>query len=194
MKPLSQKQKEIYDFITRSVSSNGYPPSVREICAEVGLSSPSTVHLHLKTLERLGLISRDSGKTRAIRLEDEAAPSGIPILGSVAAGEPILAVEDALGYLPFDPGKSGDFFALRIRGESMINAGILDGDMVVVRRQPSAENGEIVVALIGDEATCKKLRRRNGEVWLLPENEAYEPIDGSDAMILGKVTNVIRTY
>ena len=194
MKPLSLKQKEIYDFITKSISSNGYPPSVREICAAVGLNSPSTVHLHLKTLERLGHITRDAGKTRAIKVEDDGMSSGIPILGSVAAGEPILAVEDALGYLPFDPGKSGDFFALKIRGESMINAGILDGDMVVVRRQPKAENGEIIVALINDEATCKKLRRRDGEVWLLPENEAYEPIDGSAAEILGKVTAVIRTY
>ena len=195
MKELSPKQKEILDFIGESVAANGYPPSVREICAAVGLNSPSTVHLHLKTLERMGFISRGAGKTRAIKLEAEAeAPSGIPILGTVAAGAPILAVEDALGYLNFDPGRSGDFFALKIRGESMINAGILDGDMVVVRRQPKAENGEIVVALLGEEATCKKLRRKNGEVWLLPENDAYEPIDGTGAVILGRVTNVIRAY
>ncbi|HHU05603.1 MAG TPA: transcriptional repressor LexA [Clostridiales bacterium] len=194
MSRLTPKQKEVFDYIAQTVAAQGYPPSVREICAAVGLKSPSTVHAHLTALERAGLITRDAGKTRAITLTSGAGAGGVPILGTVAAGQPILAVEDALGFLPFDPGKSGEYFALRIKGDSMINAGILEDDMVVVRRQPTAENGEIVVALIEDEATCKTLRRKNGEVWLVPENDDYEPIDGSEATILGKVTAVIRTY
>jgi len=194
MSRLTPKQKEIFDFIVETVAAQGYPPSVREICAAVGLKSPSTVHAHLTALERAGLITRDSGKTRAITLTQGAAVGGVPILGTVAAGQPILAVEDALGFLPFDPGRSGEYFALRIKGDSMINAGILEDDMVVVRRQPTAENGDIVVALIGEEATCKTFRRKNGKVWLVPENDDYEPIDGSEATILGKVTAVIRTY
>ena len=194
MSRLTPKQKEVFDYIAQTVAAQGYPPSVREICAAVGLKSPSTVHAHLTALERAGLITRDAGKTRAITLTSGAGAGGVPILGTVAAGQPILAVEDALGFLPFDPGESGEYFALRIKGDSMINAGILEDDMVVVRRQPTAENGEIVVALIEDEATCKTLRRKNGEVWLVPENDDYEPIDGSEATILGKVTAVIRTY
>lgn len=194
MSRLTPKQKEVFDYIAQTVAAQGYPPSVREICAAVGLKSPSTVHAHLTALERAGLITRDAGKTRAITLTSGAGAGGVPILGTVAAGQPILAVEDALGFLPFNPGKSGEYFALRIKGDSMINAGILEDDMVVVRRQPTAENGEIVVALIEDEATCKTLRRKNGEVWLVPENDDYEPIDGSEATILGKVTAVIRTY
>ncbi len=180
----------IRDYIDR----NGYPPSVRDICSAVGLSSPSTVHSHLNTLERLGYICRDGGRNRSIRITEQAAPSGVPILGTVAAGAPILAVEDAIGYIPYDPEHVGEYFALRIKGESMINAGILDGDMIIVRRQDSAVNGEIVVALIGDEATCKRLSISSGRVLLLPENEEYSPIDGSEAAILGKVTAVIRKY
>ncbi len=193
MRPLSKKQKEIFEFITKCVVSRGYPPSVREIGSAVNLKSPSTVHAHLATLERHGLISRDARKTRAIMLNAGAA-LGVPLIGNVAAGRPILAIEDAVGYIPYDPGKNGDFFALSIRGDSMVDAGILDGDVVIVRKQPTAENGEIVVALIGDEATCKRLSLKNGKVWLLPENEAYEPIDGGEAEIVGKVTAVIRTY
>ncbi len=193
MRPLSKKQKDIFDFITKCVVSRGYPPSVREIGAAVNLKSPSTVHAHLATLERHGLISRDARKTRAIMLNAGAA-LGVPLIGNVAAGRPILAIEDAVGYIPYDPGKSGDFFALSIRGDSMIDAGILDGDTVIVRKQPTADNGEIVVALIGEEATCKRLSIKNGEVWLIPENDAYEPIDGKEAEIVGRVTAVIRTY
>ena len=193
MRPLSKKQKDIFDYITKCVVSRGYPPSVREIGTAVNLKSPSTVHAHLATLEKHGVISRDPHKTRAIMLNAGAA-MGVPIIGNVAAGKPILALEDAVGYVPFDPGRSGDFFALSIHGDSMINAGILDGDMVIVRKQPVAENGEIVVALIDDEATCKRFSSKNGEIWLLPENDAYEPIDGTNAVIVGKVTTVIRTY
>ena len=169
---------------------------MRDICSAVGLSSPSTVHSHLSTLERLGYICRDGGKNRSIRLTEQAepAPAGVPILGTVAAGAPILAVEDAIGYIPYDPERAGEYFALKIKGESMINAGILDGDMIIVRRQNTANNGEIVVALIGDEATCKRLHRSAGQVLLLPENDDYSPIDGREASILGKVSAVIRKY
>lgn len=193
MQPISDKQKQILNYITESVSDRGFPPSVREIGAAVGLKSPSTVHYHLKALEDAGYITRDTGKTRAISLA-VGVEYGVPILGTVAAGQPILAVEDALGYLPYDAGDSGEFFALLIKGDSMIEAGILDGDMVVVKSQPVARNGEIVIAMIDSEATCKRLLLDRGEVWLLPENEEYEPIDGSQADLLGKVTAVIRTY
>ena len=209
------KRKEIYDFIKRFVEANGYGPSVREICAAVKLNSTATVHYHLRGLAERGLIRVESGKKRAISLPKqsaaEAAPSApseraeaetlqplkppqrlLPLLGTVAAGQPILAVENVEGWLPWDGGEN--WFALRVKGESMKNAGILAGDKVVVRPQPTAENGEIVVALLGDEATVKRLSRRNGHVWLLPENEAYEPIDGDEAAILGVVRGIVREY
>lgn len=191
---LTRTQLSVLECIRDYIDRNGYPPSVRDICSAVGLSSPSTVHSHLNTLERLGYIARDGGRNRSIRLTEQTTPSGVPILGTVAAGAPILAVEDAIGYIPYDPERSGEYFALKIKGESMINAGILDGDMIIVRRQETALNGEIVVALLGDEATCKRLSRSGGQVLLLPENEEYSPIDGTGASILGKVTAVIRKY
>lgn len=195
MEQLSEKCRQIYEYICACQSSRGYPPSVREIGQAVGLRSPSSVHRYLGELEELGYITRDEGKTRAITLTRSAAPrSGVPILGTVAAGEPILAVEDALGYIPYDAGDRDEYFALRIRGRSMINAGILDGDMVIVRRQRTAESGEIVIALIGDEATCKRLRLDGKSVVLMPENDEFSPIDGTNALILGRVTAVIRTY
>lgn len=194
MENLTKTQAKVLDCIRSYIEHNGYPPAVRDICTAVGLSSPSTVHSHLNTLERLGYICRDGGRNRSIRLTETAQPSGVPILGTVAAGYPILAVEDAIGYIPYDPEHSGEYFALKIKGESMINAGILDGDMIIVRRQNSALNGEIVVALIGDEATCKRLHKSGGQVLLLPENEDFEPIDGNEALILGKVSTVIRKY
>ncbi|MCD7734226.1 MAG: transcriptional repressor LexA [Clostridiales bacterium] len=197
MKELTPKQQRIYDYILDFTADNGYPPSVREIAAAVGLKSPSTVHFHLKALEEAGAIVRGSGKTRAITPAEE--PTGrvnqVPLLGSVAAGSPILAEECIEDYLVFDTdGLSGEHFALRIRGESMLKAGILPGDIVIVHQQENARNGEIVIALIGDEATCKRLDRRNGETWLLPENDDYQPIDGSEATILGKVVAVVRRY
>lgn len=195
MEKLSKMQQKIYDFIVERVEVYGYPPSVREMGEHVGLKSPSTVHFHLKTLERLGYITRAEGKTRAISLAPaEPKPDGVPLLGDVAAGSPILAVEEAIGYIPYDTGDNSGYFALRIRGQSMIRAGILDGDIVIVRAQSTARHGEIVIALLGDEATCKRLSLHDGEVWLLPENEEYEPINGMEARILGKVTAVIRTY
>ena len=195
MKPLTKKRREIYEYICECIERRGYPPSVREICEKADLKSTSTVHAHLTALEKQGYISRDSGKTRAITVNSAfGARSGIPILGTVAAGEPILAVEDALGYIPYAIDDSDEYFALRIRGESMIKAGILSGDTVIVKRQPSAQNGEIVIAMINDEATCKRLSHSGDEVLLLPENDAFSPIQGNDAVILGKVTAVIRTY
>ncbi len=199
MAQLSPKQARIYEFILSFTRENGYPPSVREIADAVGLKSPSTVHFHLKSLEEAGVITRGAGKTRAITAVHPmepapAKPEGkIPVLGSVAAGAPILAEELIEDYIPFDA-RGEDCFALRIRGESMTGAGILPGDLVIVRRQPTAVNGEIVIALIGDEATCKRFSRRDGHVWLLPENEDYEPIDGTFARILGKVIALERRY
>ena len=192
MKNITEKQQLIYDAICRYLDKNGYPPSVREICRLTGLSSTSSVHFHLESLERMGYISRGSGKTRAITVCERT--SGVPILGAVAAGSPILAVEDAVGTIPYEAGEDGEYFALEIRGQSMIKAGIMDGDMVIVKRQPTARSGEIVIALLGEEATCKRLQKRGGEVLLLPENDEYEPINGREAVILGKVTAVIRTY
>ncbi len=196
-KELTPKQQRIYDYIVDFTARNGYPPSVREIAAAVGLKSPSTVHFHLKALEEAGAIVRGSGKTRAITAEEPAQPRPnlVPLVGNVAAGSPILADECVEDYLPFDTGgRTGEHFALRIRGESMIRAGILPGDFVIVHQQETANNGEIVVALLGEEATCKRLRRRGGETWLLPENESYQPIDGREARILGRVVGVVRHY
>lgn len=197
MESLSKKQRQIYDYIADCIREQGYAPSVREIGEAVGLRSPSTVHFHLKRLEEAGVIVKGAGKGRAIALTEQERPpeDRIPIVGNVAAGSPILAEECIEDYITFDTGgRAEEFFALRVRGESMLNAGILPGDLVVVRRQQTANNGEIVVALLEDEATVKRLSRRNGQTWLLPENEDYSPIDGTYAVILGKVTAVVRWY
>lgn len=196
MPDLSKMQQKIYSYIVACIHDQGYPPSVREIGEAVGLRSPSTVHFHLKHLEEAGVIAKGAGKGRAITLtEQPVSQDRVPILGNVAAGSPILAEECIEDYLTFDTGgRQGEYFALRVRGESMLNAGILPGDLVVVRRQAVADNGEIVVALIEDEATVKRLSRRNGRIWLLPENDAYAPIDGTYAQILGKVAAVVRRY
>ena len=196
MAELSKMQQRIYDFLVSYIQSRGYPPSVREIGEAVGLKSPSTVHFHLKHLEEAGVIEKGAGKGRAITSTAPPVPEDkVPIVGNVAAGSPILAEECIEDYLTFDTGgRSGEYFALRVRGESMLNAGILPGDLVVVRRQETANNGEIVVAMIDDEATVKRLSRKNGHTWLLPENDAYSPIDGTYAQILGKVAAVVRRY
>ena len=196
MGKLSAKQQRIYDYIAACIQERGYPPSVREIGEAVGLKSSSSVHFHLKHLEEAGYIEKDAGKGRAITLK--ASPQRmdqVPIVGDVAAGSPILAQECIEDYLTFDTGGRGEeYFVLRVRGESMLNAGILPGDLVVVRRQQTANNGEIVVAMIEDEATVKRFLRERGQIWLLPENDAYSPIDGTHAQILGKVTAVVRQY
>ena len=205
MANLTRKQQQIYDFILEFTSAHGYPPSVREIGTAVGLKSPSTVHFHLKGLEEAGVIVKAEGKTRAISLpgaplgpvgeEEDPRADQIPVVGNVAAGSPILAQECIEDYLTFDTqGLSGEHFALRVRGESMLNAGILPDDLVVVHRQQEVRNGEIVVALFEDEATVKTYQNRDGHVWLLPENPDYEPIDGADAQIIGKVVAVVRRY
>ena len=178
---------------------------MREIGTAVGLKSPSTVHFHLKGLEEAGVIVKAEGKTRAISLpgaplgpvaeEEDPHADQIPVVGNVAAGSPILAQECIEDYLTFDTqGLSGEHFALRVRGESMLNAGILPDDLVVVHRQQEVRNGEIVVALFEDEATVKTYQNRDGHVWLLPENPEYEPIDGAEAQIVGKVVAVVRRY
>ena len=198
MKTLSPKQQQIYDYIISFSAEHGYPPSVREIGAYVGLKSPSTVHFHLKGLESAGLITKAEGKTRSITVaqpEASAQEDKVPVVGSVAAGSPILAQECIEDYLTFDTGgRPGEDFALKVRGESMKYAGILPGDLVIVHQQADAHSGEIVVALFEDEATVKTLRRKDGHVWLMPENPDYEPIDGEGCAILGKVTAVVRRY
>ena len=205
MANLTRRQQEIYDFILAFTNEHGYPPSVREIGTAVGLKSPSTVHFHMKGLEESGLIVKAEGKTRAISLPGaplntaggEADPHAdqVPIVGNVAAGSPILAQEYIEDYLTFDTqGLSGEHFALKVRGESMINAGILPGDLVVVHRQQEVRSGEIAVALFEDEATVKTYQRKDGQVWLLPANPEYQPIDGTHAEIIGKVVAVIRRY
>ena len=189
-------QQKIYDYIASCIREQGYPPSVREIGEAVGLKSPSTVHFHLKHLEEAGVIEKGAGKGRAIALtEPEPLKNQVPSVGNVAAGSPILAQECIEDYLTFDTdGPNNEYFALRVRGESMLNAGILPSDLVVVHRRQTANNGEIVVAMIDDEATVKRFSRQNGHIWLLPENEAYSPIDGTYAQILGKVVAVVRRY
>ena len=213
MAQMTKMQQRIYDYIAETIRRQGYPPSVREIGEAVGLKSPSTVHFHLKHMEELGVLTKGAGKGRAITLTGEPAkpvlapeltprftepeiPAGkVPIVGNVAAGTPILAQECIEDYLTFDTaGRDGEYFALRVRGESMLYAGILPDDLVVVHQQQDARNGEIVVALLEDEATVKRLQRKGSEVWLLPENPDYSPIDGRNATILGKVSAVIRTY
>ncbi|MCI8474238.1 MAG: transcriptional repressor LexA [Oscillospiraceae bacterium] len=199
---LTPKQAEIYDFILQYTKEHGYPPSVREIGFAVNLKSPSTVHFHMKKLEAEGYILKADGKTRAISLPREAVAEEldakadqVPVLGSVAAGSPILAEEHIEEYLTFDTGGlTGEHFALKVRGESMLYAGILPDDLVVVHRQESFREGDIVVALFEDEATVKTLHREKGHIWLLPENPEYQPIDGEGAALLGRVVAVIRRY
>lgn len=216
MSKRAEMQQRIYQFIIESIRENGYAPSVREIGDAVGLKSPSTVHFHLKNLAERGYIEKGSFKGRAIVPTDRSAVSGaaapaaekraeavpeetpakrVPIVGDVAAGSPILAQECIEDYLTFDVGgREDEYFALRVRGESMLGVGILPGDLVVVHRQQVARNGEIVVALLGDEATVKTFSRKDGKIWLLPANPDYQPIDGTECSILGKVVAVVRQY
>ena len=199
MGTLTPKQQQIYDYILAFAADHGYPPSVREIAEAVKLKSPSTVHFHLKGLREAGLITQAEGKTRAITITDPShgRKDQVPLVGYVAAGSPILAQENIEEYLTFDTGGlSGEHFALKVRGESMLEAGILPGDLVVVHQQPLARNGDIVVALFEDEATVKTFRRENGHIWLYPENSSgeYQPIDGEGCSILGRVVAVIRRY
>jgi repressor LexA len=200
LKDLSKRQREIFDYIRRYLSRHGYPPTVREIGKAVGLHSSSTVHAHLAKLESLGLLKRDPSKPRAIEVMVERAkrairPTGLPLVGNVAAGQPILAEENIEEYLDVPSvigGENGDY-VLRVRGESMKDAGILGGDYAVVRPSEVAEDGEIVVALVGDEATVKRFFREADHIRLQPENEAMEPIRDRDVRLLGKVVGVFRS-
>ena len=188
----SDKSELILEFVSNFIQENGYAPSVREIGAGVGLRSTASVSYQLRALQDKGLLQGGESKGRQRAIATNARAGQIPVVGVVTAGLPILAVENQEGTMAWD-GEPG-CFALRVRGDSMVGAGILSGDKVVVRPQQTAEDGQIVVARIGDEATVKRLSRRNGEIWLLPENEAYEPIDGSEAEVIGLVKAVVREY
>jgi repressor LexA len=210
---LTKRQQEIFDYIKSHSALHGYPPTVRDIGKAVGLTSSSTVHAHLSNLEKLGLLRRDPTKPRAIELLDRAArdaraavsdalgrvvPSsaGLPVVGSVAAGSPVLAEENIEEYVPVPPAAGGEDgeYVLRVRGDSMVDAGILEGDYVVVRPQETAGDGEIVVALVGEEeATVKRFFREDDHVRLQPENSAMEPIRSSDVRVLGRVVGLFRS-
>ena len=199
---ITPKQQEILDYIKNEILNRGFPPAVREICEAVNLKSTSSVHSHLEALEKNGYIRRDATKPRAIEIIDDnfnlvrREVVNVPIIGTVAAGQPLLAVENIEGYFPipaeFMPNSQS--FLLKVKGESMINAGILDGDLVIVEKTPFARNGEIVIALIDDEATCKTFYKENGHYRLQPENDTYEPIIVDECEILGKVVAVMRYY
>jgi len=207
---LTERQQEIWNYLVEYVDRHGYPPTVREIGEHVGLASPSTVHAHLANLERAGLLRRDPTKPRALELigrertqpgaQPAAQPAAdvlsLPLLGDIAAGGPLLAEQNIEDYLPMPKSTKGDFL-LRVKGESMIGAGILDGDLVIVQRAQDARNGEIVVALAGadesaDEATVKTFYRERGRVRLQPENPALDPIYADHVQVLGRVVGVFR--
>jgi repressor LexA len=204
---LTKRQQEIFDFIKRYSGQHGYPPTVRDIGKAVGLASSSTVHAHLANLEKLGLLRRDPTKPRAIELLDRAMGSavenvralvggpGLPLVGQVAAGQPILAEENIEDYVQVPTAAGGDTgeYVLRVRGESMIDAGILEGDFVVVRPQDTADDGEIIVALVGEEATVKRFFREADHVRLQPENATMEPIRSKDVRVLGRVVGLFRS-
>ena len=199
MRASHENQQKILDFIKSEIEEKGYPPSVREICAAVGLRSTSTVHAHLNHLEAQGLIRRDSTKPRALEVLDGSQARGrsVPLVGRVTAGQPILAIENIEEYLtlPQSVLGQGKMFSLKVEGESMIDAGILDGDIVVLRQQDTAENGDIVVAMTpDDEATLKRIFYEDGRVRLQPENRTMEPIYADSVTVLGKLTALIRQF
>jgi repressor LexA len=203
MVDLTKRQQEIFEFIKRYSARHGYPPTVRDIGRAVGLASSSTVHAHLANLEKVGLLRRDPTKPRAIELLDRAVdgvrnivrPTGLPLVGQVAAGQPVLAEENIEDYVQTPEVAGGDKgeYLLRVRGESMKDAGILEGDLVVVCPQDTARDGEIVVALVGEEATVKTFYREADHIRLQPENEAMEPIRTREVRILGKVIGLMRS-
>ena len=199
---ISSKQREILEYIKQEILNKGYPPAVREICEAVHLKSTSSVHSHLETLEKNGYIRRDPTKPRAIEIIDDnfnltrREVVNVPIIGQVAAGQPLLAVENIENYFPipteFMP--NAETFMLKVKGDSMINAGIFNGDKILVQKQSDAQNGDIVVALVDDSATVKTFYKEDGHFRLQPENDAYDPIILTDVTILGKVIGVIRMY
>lgn len=199
---ISAKQKEILEYIKQSILSHGYPPAVREICEAVHLKSTSSVHSHLETLEKNGYIRRDPSKPRAIEIIDDnfnltrRELVNVPIVGTVTAGEPILAIENIQGYFPIMPEfvNNKQTFMLKVKGESMINAGIFDGDLAIIEKCQTARNGEIIVALIENEATLKTFYKENNYIRLQPENDKMDPIIVEDCVILGKLVGLFRTY
>lgn len=198
MRTAENMQLKILEYIKEEISVKGYPPSVREICSAVGLRSTSSVHAHLNSLEKKGLIRRDPTKPRALEVTDGIAPRGkvVPLVGKVTAGAPITAIENVEDQLVMPPDYIGndEVFALRVSGESMINCGILDGDIVMVRKQNTASNGEIVVAMIDDEATVKRIYYEKTQVRLQPENDYMDPIYADEVVVLGKVVALLRQY
>ena len=196
---LTKRQREIFDFVKRYGEEHGYPPTVRDIGKAIGLTSSSTVHAHLANLEKLGMLRRDPTKPRAIevlvdRAKAAVVPSGLPVVGQVAAGQPVLAEENIEEYVPVPPIAGGDEgeFVLRVKGDSMVGAGIFEGDYVVVRPQETATDGEIVVALVEDEATVKRFFKEEDHVRLQPENDTLEPILSRNVQLLGRVVGVCR--
>lgn len=197
---ITPKQQEILDFLKKEILTKGYPPAVREICEAVHLKSTSSVHSHLETLEKNGYIRRDPTKSRTIEIIDDnfnlsrREVVNIPLLGQVAAGQPLLAVENITEYFPipseYMPG--GEVFMLKVKGDSMINMGIYEGDQIIVRKQNTASNGEVIVALVDDSATVKRFYKENGHIRLQPENDFMDPIIVDDCEILGKVIGLIR--
>ncbi|MBO4265313.1 MAG: transcriptional repressor LexA [Clostridia bacterium] len=202
MQPLNELEKAMYDFIGDTIKRDGYSPTVRDIREALEIKSTSTVHKYLQSLEDKGYIQRVQGKSRTLRTEEDAKANrnsiNVPIIGRVAAGMPILAIENHEGYIDFPTmGKQylpNDLFALRVRGESMIEAGILSGDIIIVEKTPVAQNGEIVVALVGDEATVKTFYKEDGHFRLQPENSTMEPIIVDEVYVLGKVISSMRFY
>lgn len=196
MKKISEKQQRILDFITSYTMERGYAPSVRDIGAEMGLRSPSTVHAHIKKLQEAGYLAADDHKSRTLTpIGGPTMVARVPILGKVTAGSPILAIEEHVGYVPFEgAANGGEYYALRVRGDSMIGVGIMSDDLVIVRRDLPAYNHDIVIALIEDEATCKTLHMTPDGLWLMPENPEYQPINGNSCQILGVVKAVYREY
>ena len=199
---ITAKQQEILEYIKSEILNKGYPPAVREICEAVHLKSTSSVHSHLETLQKNGFIRRDPTKPRAIEIIDDdfnlvrREIISVPVIGSVAAGEPIFAEQNIEGYLPVLPEDmpDGEAFMLRVKGESMVKAGIFDGDRVLVKKQEHAENGDIVVALVDDSATVKTFYREDGHFRLQPENDSMKPIILDDVSVVGKVTGLFRVY
>lgn len=203
MTALTEKEQIIFDYIKENITKNGYSPSIRDIRCDLDIKSTSTVHTYLEKLERKGYIQKENGKSRTLRIEspvgDAECPvhDEIPVLGRVTAGIPVLAEENREGYIKYPFGEKRDvhnLFALRISGTSMIDAGILDGDIVIVEKTPTAENGEIVVALIDDEATVKTFYREDGHYRLQPQNRTMDPIIVDELMILGRVVGSVRAY
>ena len=192
---LSDKGKKIYEYIRDCILNRGFSPTVREIGEELGIKSTSTVHYYLKELSEEGYIIKDSMKKRTIKLPSSDA-CAVPLLGTVTAGIPITAIEEVEEYIPIPnlAGDSDDYFALHVRGASMVGAGILDGDIIVVKKTPVCRNGDIVVALIDDEATVKRIYKEKGYFRLMPENPAYEPIIVEEVTILGKIAALVRNY